>query len=204
MRNGGRPLARGIVIPTERACRRRLPRADGAQFRFVQQHCAKRDGNAELAAVAAITYSDLLLACPDGWETGSCITLPMKKEDLMAEVTIEVRPNGPYIVNGSIELRDANGNVLPTQTRTVLCRCGASTNKPFCDGTHSKIGFQAAARAVPESAESATSPNAGAISAGDIKAPAAALDATESAGVISGVDPAQVENVETAKTHSKQ
>ena len=107
----------------------------------------------------------------------------------MAEVTIEVRPNGPYIVNGSIELRDANGNVLPTQTRTVLCRCGASTNKPFCDGTHSKVGFQAAARAVPESAESATSPNAGAISAGDIKAPAAALDATESAGVISGVDP---------------
>ena len=128
---------------------------------LLQQHCAKRDSNAELAAVAAITYSDLLLGCPDGRETGSCITLQMKKEDLMAEVTIEVRPNGPYIVNGSIELRDANGNVLPTQTRTVLCRCGASTNKPFCDGTHSKVGFQAAARAVPESAESATSPNAG-------------------------------------------
>jgi hypothetical protein len=32
----------------------------------------------------------------------------------MADVTIEVRPNGPYIINGSIELRDANGNVLPT------------------------------------------------------------------------------------------
>ena len=38
VRSAGRPLARGIVIPTERACRRRLPRADGAQFRFVQQH----------------------------------------------------------------------------------------------------------------------------------------------------------------------
>jgi CDGSH-type Zn-finger protein len=88
------------------------------------------------------------------------------------EVTIELRPNGPYISNGSIELRDTNGadvqrrahpdddlflpgrkNVLPTETRTVLCRCGASTKKPFCDGTHSKIGFQAAAQAVPESAE---------------------------------------------------
>ena len=71
----------------------------------------------------------------------------------MAEVTIEARPNGPYIVNGSIELRDTNGNVLSTQTRTVLCRCGASTKKPFCDGTHSKIGFQAAAQAVPELTE---------------------------------------------------
>ena len=71
----------------------------------------------------------------------------------MAEVTIEARPNGPYVINGSIELRDTNGNVLPTQTRTVLCRCGASTKKPFCDGTHSKIGFQAAAQAVPESTE---------------------------------------------------
>jgi CDGSH-type Zn-finger protein len=72
----------------------------------------------------------------------------------MAEVTIEARPNGPYVVTGTIELRDTNGNVIPTQARTVLCRCGASTKKPFCDGTHSKIGFQAAAQAVPDSAES--------------------------------------------------
>jgi len=72
---------------------------------------------------------------------------------LMADVTIEARPNGPYVVTGTIELRDTNGNVIATQARTVLCRCGASTKKPFCDGTHSKIGFQAAAQAVPGSAE---------------------------------------------------
>ena len=71
----------------------------------------------------------------------------------MADVTIEARPNGPYVVTGTIELRDTNGNVLATQARTVLCRCGASTKKPFCDGTHSKIGFQAAAQAVPDSVE---------------------------------------------------
>jgi CDGSH-type Zn-finger protein len=76
-----------------------------------------------------------------------------KRELLMADVKIEARPNGPYVVTGSIELRDTNGNVLATQERTVLCRCGASTKKPFCDGTHSKIGFQAAAQAVPDSAE---------------------------------------------------
>ena len=72
---------------------------------------------------------------------------------LMAEVKVEARPNGPYVVTGSIELLDTNGNILSTQERTVLCRCGASTKKPFCDGTHSKIGFQAAAQAVPDSAE---------------------------------------------------
>jgi CDGSH-type Zn-finger protein len=76
-----------------------------------------------------------------------------KVGSFMADVKIEARPNGPYVVTGSIELRDTNGNVLPTQERTVLCRCGASTKKPFCDGTHSKIGFQAAAEAVPDSAE---------------------------------------------------
>jgi CDGSH-type Zn-finger protein len=65
----------------------------------------------------------------------------------------EARPNGPYVVTGAIELRDTNGNAFATQERTVLCRCGASTKKPFCDGTHSKIGFQAAAQAVPDSAE---------------------------------------------------
>jgi CDGSH-type Zn-finger protein len=120
----------------------------------------------------------------------------------MAEVTIEARPNGPYVVTGTIELRDTTGNVLPTQGRTVLCRCGASTKKPFCDGTHSKIGFQAAAQAVPGSAESPADSGAARISAGNVAVPAAALDAAESDGVISGVDPADVEKAES--TSSKE
>jgi 3-phenylpropionate/trans-cinnamate dioxygenase ferredoxin subunit len=52
----------------------------------------------------------------------------------MAEVTIEARPNGPYVVIGTIELRDTNGNVIPAQARTVLCRCGASTKNPSATG----------------------------------------------------------------------
>jgi CDGSH-type Zn-finger protein len=71
----------------------------------------------------------------------------------MAEVTIELIKNGPYIVNGPVELKDADGKAYPSKSRMALCRCGASTTKPFCDGTHSKIGFQAAEKAVPESAE---------------------------------------------------
>ena len=71
----------------------------------------------------------------------------------MAEVTIEATPNGPDPVTGAVELRDTDGKVLPTKGKVWLCRCGASTKKPLCDGTHSKIGFQAAAQAVPGSAE---------------------------------------------------
>ena len=71
----------------------------------------------------------------------------------MADVIIEVIKNGPYIVRGEAQLKDSDGKGYPVEKRMALCRCGASTEKPFCDGTHSKIGFQAAEKAVPESAE---------------------------------------------------
>jgi CDGSH-type Zn-finger protein len=70
----------------------------------------------------------------------------------MASVKITILDNGPLKVEGPIELVDANGNPIETKKDTVFL-CGASTKKPFCDGAHSRIGFQAAAQAVPESAE---------------------------------------------------
>ncbi len=68
-------------------------------------------------------------------------------------VKITIRPNGPYKVedpDGVIELTDPAGNKIDLSGKPTiaLCRCGASVNKPFCDGTHSKIGFQAAEAAV--------------------------------------------------------
>lgn len=70
-------------------------------------------------------------------------------------VTIRLRKNGPYVVDGDdVQVVDWNGAPYTVERRPVaLCRCGASTTKPFCDGTHSKQGFQAAEAAVPESAE---------------------------------------------------
>ncbi len=73
----------------------------------------------------------------------------------MADVKITVRPNGPFRVEcpeGAIDLVDANGNKFDLAGKTAfsLCRCGGSTKKPFCDGTHSKIGFQAAEAAVAQ------------------------------------------------------
>jgi CDGSH-type Zn-finger protein len=68
----------------------------------------------------------------------------------MAEHTkITALDNGPYLVKGAILLLDAEGNEFQAERATVaLCRCGESAKKPFCDGTHAKVGFRAAERAV--------------------------------------------------------
>ena len=60
-------------------------------------------------------------------------------------VKISIRPNGPYLVEGDCELLDPQGNKMDTTGRAKieLCRCGSSAQKPFCDGTHNKVNFQA-------------------------------------------------------------
>jgi CDGSH-type Zn-finger protein len=76
----------------------------------------------------------------------------------MADVEIKARHNGPYKVTGPVRVIDAEGNEyeVPDDGKPIaLCRCGGSTTKPFCDGTHSRIGFQAAERAVADEFEAA-------------------------------------------------
>lgn len=65
---------------------------------------------------------------------------------------IKLAPNGPLLVDGDFTLVDENGKESQP-TKKALCRCGASVIKPYCDGTHSKIGFQAANAAVQASDE---------------------------------------------------
>lgn len=55
----------------------------------------------------------------------------------MGDVTIKVRDNGPYLVTGEVTLTDAEGNVFTVAgPNMVLCRCGLSAKKPFCDTSH--------------------------------------------------------------------
>ncbi len=66
---------------------------------------------------------------------------------------ITIRNNGSIRVEGDFELFDMDGNKFDLAGRTAisLCRCGQSSDKPFCDSTHKKIGFQSVvtARALP-------------------------------------------------------
>ena len=73
----------------------------------------------------------------------------------MKQVVIKARRNGPYKVTGPVTIVDADGNEfeIPEGDGIVLCRCGGSKTKPFCDKTHSQIGFEAAERAVREADE---------------------------------------------------
>ena len=84
-------------------------------------------------------------------------------EDNIPQVTIRVRENGPYLVEGPVRLIDAEGNEydVSEKRRFSLCRCGASVTKPFCDGTHSRLGFAAAERAVARGGEDAAEDGAG-------------------------------------------
>ena len=55
---------------------------------------------------------------------------------------LNVLQNGPLMVEGNFELFDAEGNEVETKSKVAICRCGASEDKPFCNGSHLKIGFQ--------------------------------------------------------------
>jgi CDGSH-type Zn-finger protein len=70
-------------------------------------------------------------------------------------VTIRLRKNGPYVIESDdVRVIDWNGAEYRFDRQPIaLCRCGGSTNKPFCDGTHSRIGFSAAEAAVPGSVD---------------------------------------------------
>jgi len=71
-------------------------------------------------------------------------------ESAPEQVTIKIRKDGPYLVTGPCRLTDHEGNGIVVLENFVLCRCGASARKPFCDGSHKRIGFRD-----PEGPESA-------------------------------------------------
>lgn len=59
------------------------------------------------------------------------------------QVNIEPAEDGPLLVAGSIEVVTGTGRTVDRCTKAAFCRCGASKNKPFCDGSHKAVGFRA-------------------------------------------------------------
>ena len=67
----------------------------------------------------------------------------------MSKVQIKILDNGPLRVTGEVELIDAVGNVFPGKPAFSLCRCGLSSKRPYCDGTH-KGKFESVVRVEQE------------------------------------------------------
>lgn len=58
-----------------------------------------------------------------------------------SDVRIKVGADGPLEVSGPVTIEAADGTVLRTTEKAYLCRCGFSSKKPFCDGSHKREGF---------------------------------------------------------------
>jgi uncharacterized Fe-S cluster protein YjdI len=65
-----------------------------------------------------------------------------KSVKVEAETIVETMTDGPLLVFGNVSIKDAGGIVTKKNNVTAFCRCGGSSNKPFCDGTHKKINFK--------------------------------------------------------------
>lgn len=66
-----------------------------------------------------------------------------ERVDVEAETIVEASKDGPLLVYGNVTVKNSKGELTKKNNVTAFCRCGASNNKPFCDGTHSKIEFKA-------------------------------------------------------------
>jgi len=65
-----------------------------------------------------------------------------KTENVEVETIAEVAENGPLLVYGNLKVKRNDGTIEQKNKVTAFCRCGASNNKPYCDGTHRKIDFK--------------------------------------------------------------
>jgi len=89
------------------------------------------------ASVAEII--DIVNQCPSG--ALSYIIDDESETRLIDEASIQISPNGPYVLKGKVVLLDMSKGEGASESHSSLCRCGASKNKPFCDGSHWDINF---------------------------------------------------------------
>jgi uncharacterized Fe-S cluster protein YjdI len=111
-------------------CVRALPHVfDSSRRPWVDVDAASAD---EVEAAVRLCPSGALRTRRAGAPEGS----------LVDATQVRVQEGGPLLVRGGVVVRDAEGAVLYEGDRAALCRCGGSSNKPFCDGTHKTNGFR--------------------------------------------------------------
>jgi uncharacterized Fe-S cluster protein YjdI len=113
-----------------RNCVRSLPQVfDDSRRPWVKVDAASAD---EIDGAVAL--------CPSGALRTRRLGAPAPKR--LGPSELRASANGPLLVSGGVKILDAEGTVLYEGDKAALCRCGGSGNKPFCDGTHEKLGFR--------------------------------------------------------------
>lgn len=98
----------------------------------------------DMEGAEATEIMNQISKCPSG---ALSYQIEEKTEDVSGReidsiVTVEAMKNGPLLVYGNLHIKDSHGNEVTKNKVTAFCRCGASANKPFCDGSHIRIGFR--------------------------------------------------------------
>jgi uncharacterized Fe-S cluster protein YjdI/CDGSH-type Zn-finger protein len=92
-------------------------------------------------AATAEAIAEVVITCPTGALHFERLD-EGPQEPQPEATTIEVRPNGPLYLRGRVRIAGPGGRLIREDTRVALCRCGHSENKPFCDGSHHRVGFR--------------------------------------------------------------
>ncbi len=90
------------------------------------------------------TIIEQIKKCPSG-ALSYTLNQPIADEQQIANtdiLDIQISPNGPIIISTDCQITNSDGMIETKKGKTALCRCGASNNKPYCDGTHRKVGFE--------------------------------------------------------------
>ena len=93
----------------------------------------------QVDAATAEEVEAAVARCPSGALRTRRVGAPAVERDQTTE--LRASANGPLLLSGGVRIVDAEGNVLYEGEKAALCRCGGSSNKPFCDGTHKNNGF---------------------------------------------------------------
>ena len=109
---------------------------DGAPHHFRATLC--RCGASKQKPFCDGSHHDVAFAASGEPPTGSADMLPVRD----GRLAIDPQVDGPLMVRGNLEITSGTGRVVARVTSARLCRCGASGSKPFCDGSHERIGFR--------------------------------------------------------------
>ncbi len=92
-------------------------------------------------AATADKVAEVVVTCPTGALHFERLDGGLQEKP-PGETTIDARPNGPLYMRGKLRITGPGGQLIREDTRVALCRCGHSENKPFCDGSHRRVGFR--------------------------------------------------------------